>query len=243
MKAVILAAGIGSRLGDETRDTPKPLIDINGRSLLFRQLDRLAAAGITGEDVIVVGGYRIEQIANGLTSAGFRCKVVMNERFTPPWGNFLSLLAAEKELRGHAFLQVDGDLIVDESIFPALIAAPGEALLATDTTTELDDDAMKVELDAGGVLVALDKVKVDIKKVVGEYIGVTKLSARAGEAVFDDLGAFIAEGLTDQYYERAYERLSRRKEIPFGAHLLAKTAVWREIDDAVDLADARKKFA
>jgi choline kinase len=243
MKAVILAAGIGSRLGHETLLVPKPLVDINGRSLLFRQIDRLAAAGIADDQVVVVGGYRIDQIANALIAARMRCKLVLNERFEPPWGNFLSLLVAESELRGHDFLQVDGDLIVDEQILPALIAAPGDALLATDPNAVLDGDAMKVELDDTGTLVALDKVKVNTAKVVGEFIGVTKLSARAGDAVFRELGTFLGEGLTGDYYERAYERLSRRGDVRFGAHLLAKTSTWREIDDAVDLADARKKFS
>ncbi|HUS28707.1 MAG TPA: phosphocholine cytidylyltransferase family protein [Kofleriaceae bacterium] len=243
MKAVILAAGVGSRLGDETNDKPKPLVKIHHRSLLFRQLDSLAKAGIAPENVVVVGGYRINQIADALTSGGFHStKLVLNERFEPPWGNFLSLLSAAPELRGHPFLQVDGDLLVDDEILPALIAARGEALLATDPHAELDGDAMKVELDANGVLVSLDKVKVDMKKVVGEFIGVTKLSAAAGEAVFAELDKFLGEGLTDQYYERAYERLSRSGAVPFGVHLLAKSAVWREIDDAVDLADARAKF-
>lgn len=242
MKAVILAAGIGSRLGDETKDKPKPLVDINGRCLLFRQIDRLAAAGIADDQVVIVGGYRIDQLAAALASEGLRCKLVMNERFEPPWGNFLSLLVAEPELRGHAFLQVDGDLIVDETILPSLIAAEGEALLATDAATELDGDAMKVELDATGALVSLDKVEVNLAKVAGEFIGVTKLSARAGAAVFRELETFIAKGLTDQYYERAYEQLSRRRDVVFGVHLLPSGTTWREIDDATDLADARSKF-
>jgi choline kinase len=241
MKAVILCAGVGSRLGEETVSRPKPLVDINGRSLLFRQIDGLAKVGIEGEDVVVVGGYRIDQIKSALRDAGFAAKVVFNERFEPPWGNFLSLLAAEPEVRGHAFLQVDGDLIVDDNILPALLAAPGHALLATDPNAELDGDAMKVEL-ANGCLQALDKVKVDLAHVVGEFIGVTKLSAEAGAAVMSELGKFVAEGLTDQYYERAYERLGLRGEVAFGAHFISKDAVWREIDDAVDLANARSKF-
>ena len=55
MKAVILAAGVGSRLAPLTNDRPKVLVPVLGRSLLFRQLDWLAAAGIASEDVVVVG--------------------------------------------------------------------------------------------------------------------------------------------------------------------------------------------
>jgi L-glutamine-phosphate cytidylyltransferase len=245
MKAVILAAGVGSRLGELTEQQPKPLVKIHHRSLLFRQLDSLAKAGIAPENVVVVGGYLIDQIRDALASGGFgSTKVVLNERYTPPWGNFLSLLVAAPELRGHAFLQVDGDLIVDDNVLPGLIAAPGEALLCTDPNVELDDDTMRVELDDKGVLVALDKVKVDHTRVVGEFIGVTKLSAAAGEAVFAELETFLGDKeLEKAYYERAYERLSRSGRVPFGVHMLSKHAVWREIDDEIDLADARAKFA
>lgn len=241
MKAVILAAGVGSRLKDETKDKPKALVDLNGRCLLFRQLDRLAAAGIASDDVIVVGGYRIEQLEAALRDNGFACKVVFNEQYEP-WGNFYSVLVAERELRGHAFLQLDGDVVLDEKILPALLAAPGEALLVTDPAAVLDDDAMKVQLDDHGIVVGLDKVKVDITKCVGEYIGVTKLSAAAGEAVFRELSKFKDDGLLHEYYDHSYERLSRRGEVPFGVFMLSAEMPWREIDDDADLRDARARF-
>jgi choline kinase len=241
MKAVILAAGIGSRLGDKTKSTPKALVEVNGRSLLFRQLDRLAQAGIPPENVVVVGGFLIEQLTEALSKGGFGCKVVLNENYK--WGNFNSVLVAERELAGHAFLQLDGDVILDEHILPGLVAAPGEALLVTDPNAVLDDDAMKVQLKEDGTVYGLDKVKVDISKCVGEYIGVTKLSATAGAAVFNELRAFLTDGLLHEYYDHAYERLSRRGEVPFGCYMLDASSVWREVDDQTDLDDARAKFA
>jgi choline kinase len=241
MKALILAAGVGSRLREETIDKPKALVDLNGRSLLFRQLDRLAAAGIPSEDVVVVGGYRIDQLKDAICSHGFACKVVFNEQYEP-WGNFYSVLVAERELRGHAFLQLDGDVVLDDKILPGLITAPGDALLVTDPNAVLDDDAMKVQLADDGTVYGLDKVKVDLSRCVGEYIGVTKLSASAGEAVFRELSAFKSDGLLHEYYDHSYERLSRRGEVPFGVFMLTPDMPWREIDDDADLRDARARF-
>ena len=83
MKAVILAAGVGSRLAPLTNDRPKVLVLVLGRSLLFRQLDWLAAAGIASQDVVVVGGYRIDQLTKSLKGEGFACKVVLNEKYEP----------------------------------------------------------------------------------------------------------------------------------------------------------------
>jgi choline kinase len=236
VKAVILAAGVGSRLAPLTDDRPKVLVDVLGRSLLFRQLDWLERAGIASGDVVVVGGYKIEQLRDALRGAGYGCVVVDNDRYAS-WGNFYSLLVAEPALRGHAFLQFDGDVILDGTILPRMIAAAGEALLATDRTAVLDDDAMKVELRAGtGDVAALSKL-LDPGRCAGEYIGITKLSAQAGRAVFAELAKFPAEDLTHEYYDHAYHRLSERREIPFGIVDVSDCTVV-EIDDARDLARA-----
>ena len=234
MKAVILAAGVGSRLAPLTDEQPKVLVPVLGRSLIARQLDHLAAAGIPSEDVIVVGGYRIDQLQRALEAGGFACKVVLNEKYEP-WGNFYSLLVAEPLLRGHAFLQLDGDVILDDKILPRLIAARGEALLATDTGADLDGDAMKVEM-AGKAVHALDK-KLDPARCIGEYIGVTRLSAAAGAAVFRELAGFPAANLTHEYYDHAYHRLTQRGEVPFSIVRVDDCRVL-EIDDHADLARA-----
>lgn len=239
MKAVILAAGVGSRLAPLTDEQPKVLVPVLGKSLLFRQLDHLAAAGIPSEDVVVVGGYRIDQLQRALEGGGYRCKVVLNEKFDT-WGNFYSVLVAEPLLRGHAFLQLDGDVILDDKILPRLIAAPGDALLATDTSAELDGDAMKVEM-SGNHVHALDK-KLEPTRCIGEYIGVTKLSAAAGAAVFRELATFPAANLTHEYYDHAYHRLTQRGEVPFDIVRVDDCRVL-EIDDHTDLARAEAVLA
>lgn len=239
MKAVILAAGVGSRLAPLTNEQPKALVPVSGRSMLFRQLDRLAAAGIASEDVVVVGGYRIDQISAQLAAADMKCKVVLNEKYDT-WGNFYSLVVAEPYVRGHAFLQLDGDVILDEKILPRMVADPRDAVLATDTTAEIDDDAMKVQTDdetIAGRVTGLDKKFDNLdagKKCIGEYIGVTKLSAAAGAAVFKELGKFPGENLTHEYYDHSYHRLSRRGEMPFHVVTIDDCQVL-EIDDLADL--------
>jgi choline kinase len=239
MKAVILAAGVGSRLAPLTDDQPKVLVPVLGRSLLFRQLDWLAAAGVPSSDVVVVGGYRIDQLKLALDAEGFECKVVLNEKYEP-WGNFYSVLVAEPYLRGHDFLQLDGDVILDDKILPRMIAAPGNAVLATDTSAELDDDAMKVEMH-GNHVYALDK-KLDAAKCIGEYIGVTKLSAAAGAAVFRELAKFPTENLTHEYYDHSYHRLTQRGELPFDIVRVDDCRVL-EIDDHADLKRAEAVLA
>ena len=234
MKAVILAAGVGSRLAPITNKRPKVLVEVLGRPIVFRQLDWLAQAGIASGDVVVVGGYMIDVLREQLAAANYDCKIVLNELYEP-WGNFYSLLVAQPYLLGHDFLQLDGDVILDAKILPRMIAAPGEALLATDPSALLDDDAMKVQMQDDRVI-ALSK-QLPASACMGEYIGVTKLSAAAGRAVFAELAKFEAEGLTHEYYDHAYHRLTARGEVPFGIVDIHDCTVL-EIDDHADLQRA-----
>lgn len=234
MKAVILAAGVGSRLAPLTHDRPKVLVEILGRSFLVRQLELLTRAGIPSRDVVIVGGYRIDRLREELARGGHACEVVVNDRYEP-WNNFYSLLVAAPALAGHDFLQLDGDVVLDAQLLPRLIAAPGEAVLAVDRRGELDDETMKVELE--GDRVAAIAKPLDPARCAGEYVGVAKLSAAAAREVFAELAKFPAEGLTHEYYEHAFHRLARAGRVPFGVVDVHDCAVL-EIDTVEDLRRA-----
>ncbi len=238
MKAVILAAGVGSRLAPLTNDRPKVLVEVLGRSFLFRQLDMLAAAGIPSRDVVVVGGYKIDKVASELARGGFDCTLILNEQYAP-WNNFYSVLVAAPALAGHDFLQLDGDVILDDKLLPRLIAAPGEALLATDLRPELDDETMKVQLRADGKQVAALSKQLDPTLCAGEYIGITKLSARVGREVFAELAKFPDEKITHEYYDHAYHRLTESDRVPFGIVDVHDCMVI-EIDTVADLERAEQ---
>jgi L-glutamine-phosphate cytidylyltransferase len=230
MKAVILAAGVGSRLAPLTNDRPKALVPVLGKSMLERQLEWLERVGIAGGDVVIVGGYRIEQLAHAAPG----CTIVANGKYDS-WGNFYSVLTAEPHLRDQNFLQLDGDVILDDKILPRMVAASGDASLAVDTSANLDDDAMKVELREGRVH-AIDK-KLDATRCAGEYIGVTKISSRASRAVFRELAALRDEGITHEYYEHAFHRLCQRGELALEVVRVDDCQVL-EIDDHADLLRA-----
>jgi choline kinase len=234
MKALILAAGVGSRLAPLTNDRPKVLVEVLGRSFLFRQLDLLARAGIASRDVVVVGGYRIDMVERELARGRYDCTLVMNDHFAD-WNNFYSVLVAEPHLAGHPFIQLDGDVILDEVLLPRLLRAPGEAVLAVDVREELDDETMKAQVD-GSRVIALSK-QLDPRNCIGEYIGITRLSAAAGRAVFDELARFPDEKLTHEYYDHAYHRLTSSGQIPFGI-VDVHDCTTIEIDNLDDLGRA-----
>ena len=236
VKAIILAAGMGSRLAPLTNDRPKVLVPVAGRPILFRQLDHLTAAGFDLADVVIVGGYRVDTLRAELAANGFAaCAVIFNDMYEP-WNNFWSLAVAEPAVRGHAVLQFDGDVILDPALLPKMLAAPGDALLAVDVRDELDDETMKAQVDAAGDVTGLSK-QLDPATCAGEYIGISRLSAEAAAKVFRELHALRDEGLTNEYYEGAYLRLIRRGEVRFGVGDVHACMV-TEIDNVEDLARA-----
>ena len=92
MKAIIVAAGRGRRLGPETDEIPKCMVEVAGRPILHRQLDALAAAGV--DDVVIVRGYLGDRIDRAARPAARRC--ASSRTPTGPSNNILtSLLYAE----------------------------------------------------------------------------------------------------------------------------------------------------
>jgi choline kinase len=235
MKAVILAAGQGTRLAPLTDHKPKPLVEVGGRSLLFRALDRLAAVGIAGADVIVVGGYRVDVLRDALRLGGFGAATVLDNDRWQDLGNGHSLLVAREATRGAAFIQLDGDVLFDGALLPRVLGAPGPGVLAVDVRAELDAETMKVDLaDAGGNVAALSKRLVS---AVGESMGIARLDPPLADEVMAELATFEAVGLGHEYYEHAYHRLAVAGRGPFRIVDVSDLLV-TEIDDADDLERA-----
>src|SRR5689334_7727682 len=113
MKAIIISAGQGSRLGGLVSDRPKCLIDFNGRTLLDRQLDTLAANGI--EDAVVVTGFKDDRIEEALAKRGRgpRVRTIFNP-FYKVADNTGSLYMAREELAGDCLVW-NGDTLVSDA--------------------------------------------------------------------------------------------------------------------------------
>lgn len=151
MKAILISAGQGSRLLPLTHEMPKCLIAVNGRTILDHQILALRTAGI--EDIVVVGGYRIRQIADHLARSPYRetVSLILN----PFWSvaNSISSVWAAKAWLEGPFCLVNGDTIFDASVIIDAIAelAPGMNLLVEACRTPGHDD-MRVEVKNGRIL-------------------------------------------------------------------------------------------
>lgn len=155
MKAIILSAGQGSRLGHLVDDRPKCLIDFNGRTLLDRQLDTLAANGV--EEAVVVTGFHDElvQAAVAARRGGPRVTTVFNP-FYRVADNTGSLYMAREALAGDCLVW-NGDTLVSDALMARVIGNRQAGICVTvDRKDGYDDDDMKV-VEEGGRLRAIGK--------------------------------------------------------------------------------------
>jgi choline kinase len=170
-KAIILSAGQGSRLGHLTDNRPKCLIEFNGRTLLDRQLDALAANGV--EEAVVVTGFRDDQIEAALKrrgEAGPRVRTIYNP-FYKVADNLGSLFVAREEIAGDVLVW-NGDTLVSEALMARVVGNRDQdgICVTIDRKDGYDEDDMKVVVDDAGRLHAIGK-RLDLGEVNAESIG------------------------------------------------------------------------
>jgi choline kinase len=176
MKAIILSAGQGSRLGQLTFDRPKCLIEFGGKSLLDWQLDVLQANGI--REVVVVTGFRDDQIEASIArrGGGPGVRTIYNP-FYKVADNLGSLYIARDEIAGDCLVW-NGDTLVSDALMKRVLANRQEGICVTvDRKPAYDDDDMKVVEESGRLKAIGKRIS---EGVNAESIGL--LAFRAGGA-------------------------------------------------------------
>lgn len=183
-KAIIIAAGMGNRMAELTADKPKCMLKFGDKTLLQRQIDAYAEAGLT--DIAVVRGYKKERIDYpGLTyfeNPDYRHNNVLN-----------SVFYAEQYIHGDVVIGYS-DILFDSSVVSTLLAAEGDITIVVDTDWQgyyVDrrdhpiEEAENVIFDENGHVVEIGKHLCDLNTVTGEFIGMLKLSPKGAE-VFNE---------------------------------------------------------
>lgn len=236
MKAVILAAGMASRLRPLTDTTPKCLLQIGERCLLQRAIDALLQCGI--DRLVIVTGYRGNQIVDFVTSRypSLNVTFIENKDYATT-NNIYSLWLTRRYVDGEDALLLDSDIVFDPQIVARLLACGCSDALALNAH-QLGEEEIKVIADAGGRVMEISKV-CSIDDAIGESIGIEKMSSSYTRALFAELHKMIEdEGLVNIFYERAFERL-----IPQGHtfHALDTTDLFSaELDTVDDFEQARR---
>ena len=239
MKAIILSAGQGSRLGHLTDDRPKCLIEFGAKSLLDWQLDTLAANGV--DEVMVVTGFRDDQIEAVLAkrSGGPKVRTFFNPFFKVA-DNLGSLYLVRGELTGDCLVW-NGDTLVSDALMARVVGNVGQdgagrdgICVTIDRKPAYDDDDMKVIADPDGRLRAIGK---RIKEGVNaESIGLLAFRGGGAERFADaiDRAMRTSEGTTI-WYLRVIHHLAQNGEV---WTLDISGEQWGEVDFPEDVAPA-----
>ena len=231
-RALILAAGRGSRMGELTNDQPKCLTEYQGRSLLDWQMDALKKAQIS--NITIVGGYRYEMLTN------HDAAMVVNTRWAET--NMVgSMLCADQFLSGGALISYS-DIIYSSDVVRSLRDASGDIVITYDTRwhelwkLRFDNpllDAETFSVDTAGRLIDIGRRTDDLSEVNGQYMGLLKFSERGWKQtkkVLDDLDQQSTDKLDMtsllQFLIKNGEEI---QTVPVAGN-------WFEFDSAADLA-------
>jgi choline kinase len=248
MRAIIIGAGRGSRLGVETAEIPKTLVHVMGRPMLDWILDALAEAGIGRRDVVFVCGYAQEVIRERYPEFTF----VENREWQS--NNILASLLYAREHLADGFLSTYADIVYEGAVVQRLVANSQDIVLGCDTawrrryigrSRHPETDAEK--LRASGERVIELSRRIPSEAAQGEFIGVMKMSpagARELTSAFDRARAEFAgklwrEGRT---FEKAYLIDQLQTMLEQGATMFRENTDggYMEIDTEQDLAMAEK---
>lgn len=210
MKAIIIGAGRGSRLGHLTDDVPKTMVEVLGRPMLDQILDALAFAGFARKDIVFICGYRAEVVKAAHPDLTY----VENT----DWANnniLLSLLKAREHLVD-GFVSTYADIVYSKEIARDVASSTGDLVLGCDTAWRTryvgrsqhpETDAEKLVFD--GPRVTRLSRHIPSEEASGEFIGVLRASARGASQLLDAFdraekifaGRTFREGRT---FEKAY---------------------------------------
>ena len=214
MKAILLAAGVGRRLG---RDLPKALLEVGGRTLLDRHLDNLARLGL---ESLVVTGFCAERFAHLATAH--------NPEFRR--GSVLSLRTALAAIDEDAVV-MDADVLYDPAILADVCAL--ERGFALDPRTDPGDEEMMLGVQ-GGKVRAIRRGRLEGFDLVGEGVGFFKIDRASLPAVREAIDASDPEG----DYEAALDLFLG---VHGADYVLVGDRPWVEIDFPEDVERAERE--
>ncbi|KHA74460.1 nucleotidyl transferase [Pseudomonas chlororaphis] len=234
MKAIILAAGRGSRMKSLTDERPKCLVELRGKPLLEWQLESLRAAGIS--DIAVVTGYKRELLAErGLS-----------EFHNPRWAetNMVSSLAcAESWLQGEPCIVSYSDIFYSPVAVQSLINSDATLAVTYDPnwlqlwTERFGDpllDAETFRLTAAHTLAEIGNKPQSVDDVQGQYMGLLRFTPEGWAEVVRLRAELSPQQRDSMHMTNTLQRVIDAGRVPVAA--VAYTGEWGEVDSSEDLS-------
>ncbi|HYP28697.1 MAG TPA: phosphocholine cytidylyltransferase family protein [Blastocatellia bacterium] len=230
MRAIILAAGRGARLGGIAGDDPKCLVKVGGLTLMERQIATLKLLGLDRITAVVgFGAARVRTVCGGSVD------YVENESFDRT-NSLYSLWLTRRDL-SDGFVVLNSDVLVHPRLVQDLLASPHENALLIDyrdeRTAEYGDEEMKVRVRDGRII--------DISKEIapasadGENVGIAKFGPEGARLLIEEMDALISTGYLRHWAPRAFREFALKQPL----HAVATRGLpWIEIDFPEDYSRA-----
>jgi len=237
LKVVILAAGEGTRLRPYTLDRPKCMVEIDGVSLIDRQLEVLKSEGI--DDIVIIGGYKSEMLKRG------DIKLKVNDRYFET-NMVWTLFSAEEELEGDIIVSY-GDIVYSKNILKALIKSKADIAVTIDMKWEGYwrernenplDDAETLKLRKDGTISEIGQKPSSLEEIEGQYMGLMKFSSEGVRQIKSAFHSALESGkLLGKEVENSYMTDLLQSIVNIGGKVASVQIDedWVEVDTVEDL--------
>jgi choline kinase len=226
-KAIILAAGVGSRLRPLTDELPKCLLDVGAHTIIDQQLSALHQHGIA--DVVVVVGFQGDRIRRHL---GDRVRYLENERYERT-NSLYSLWLARTELVCRTLI-LNSDVVAPPRLFDRLLQSPAPDAILVELGDRFEDEDMKVTLEE---LRVVDFGKdIAAERAHAHNVGVAKFSTEGAVRLAECLDRLVATGHENDWVPVAFREFASHWPLTAVA---TDGLPWIEIDYLRDLVSAR----
>ena len=244
MQAIILAAGMGRRLGELTNDNTKCMLQVNGVRLIHRILDSIYETGI--RRVVLVVGYKAENVKEliGNEYRGMEIIYVENSVYDKT-NNIYSLFLAREYLTADDTILLESDLIFESRILTKIINDPYPTLALVDKYESWMDGTVVTLDDQSNIVEFLTKDKFKYSDIERYYktVNIYKFSKDFSETHYVPfLEAYCHALGNNEYYEQVLKVITLLDDSPLKALPLGGEK-WYEIDDVQDLDIASSMFA
>jgi len=237
MKAVILAAGQGTRIRAVHGERPKCLIEVDDKTILDHQVEGLLGAGI--DEIAIVVGYEKQQIIRHVQKRFRRRAPKIEFIDNPAFGitnNIYSLWMANEWIDGDGFVCLNADVICDAQILVSALKT--NTLVSMIVDREWRDETMKVII-SGDRVIQMSK-KISRSEFSGTYIGITVFDQRINTRFFAKMQDLVGAGCVNEFFNVAVQELANEGLVV--GFTTTAGAPWAEIDDPLDLSFAQQNI-
>lgn len=236
MKALILAAGIGSRLRPETDTKPKCLVTIKGDiTILDTQIESVLESGI--KEIVIIIGYRGQKIKEHINNKykNMDIRFVENNEYKTT-NNMFSFLLAHDELYNQEFISLNADVAIDKKVIQKIVNdGENKSIIAIDKSVYYEE-SMKIRKEKDIIIEISKTISKDTHFATS--IDVYKFNKEASKLIFDTASRLLMENQNNWFEVALNETLAHHNY----SYVDVSGLKWFEIDNLNDLKMAEELF-